>query len=187
MAGLDNPGLDRAMKHAITGFQGNAHPNGGFGYTGPGQGGLSGVGVLCMQLLGAGKKSEALKGLAFLEDHFLFDWNEDTGWKNVYYWYYITQAKFHHGGKTWTSWNNSFATGLVREQIVLKGQGLEGKDIGFWTTKETKGDVMDTTLCTLMLEVYYRYLPTYRPPKETETEDDADAGDDELEIDISVG
>ena len=185
MARLKNEGLDNAMRHAVTGFKNNAHPDGGFGYTSPGQGGLSGVGVLCMQLLGAGKQDEAKRGLLYLEDHHLFDWGEGPTWSQIYYWYYITQAKFHEGGKVWRAWNRSFASSLIKEQTVLKGQGVDGKDIGFWTTAETKGDVMDTTLCALMLEVYYRYLPTYKPPKEINFEEEA-LGEDDIPVDIEL-
>jgi hypothetical protein len=63
LARLQADGLDKAMKLAIRGFKANAHPSGGFGYVGPGTGGLTSVGCLCMQLLGASNESEVKKAL----------------------------------------------------------------------------------------------------------------------------
>ena len=73
----------------------------------------------------------------------------------VYAWYYITQAKFQKGGKDWQEWNPKFSTTVIRNQIV------EGK-LGHWEGGDWGGTVYTTTLCTLMLEVYYRYLPTFK-------------------------
>ena len=91
MARLSNPDLRNALKKAVRGFKKNAHPTGGFGYTGPGQGGLTAVGTLCMQLLGAAKEAECRRGLVWLEQ-ITFDWEEPWGARPVYYWYYATQA-----------------------------------------------------------------------------------------------
>lgn len=63
LAGLHVEGLDKAMKLAVNGFKRNAHPTGGFGYTGPGKGGLTGVGTLCLQMLGAANVLEVKKSL----------------------------------------------------------------------------------------------------------------------------
>ena len=143
-AGLDAPGLDEACKSAIQGFKKNAHERGGFGYTECGQGGLSGVGALCMQLLGAPKEREVSATLDYLKEcKFSFaEWDvgQPRGFSSspIYYWYYITQAKFQHGGNDWTSWNNQFAPELIRMQQILKSknayQDHEGKyqDIGYW-------------------------------------------------------
>ncbi len=66
LAKLQVNGLDKAIKLAIKGFKANAHPNGGFGYTGPGRGGLTSVGTLCMQLLGASNEPEVKKSLELI-------------------------------------------------------------------------------------------------------------------------
>ena len=63
LANLHPEGLEKAIKLAIKGFKKNAHPNGGFGYTGPTQGdGLTSVGTLCMLLLGAGNDKDVRNG-----------------------------------------------------------------------------------------------------------------------------
>ena len=192
LAGVPHEGLDSAMRNAVRAFKANASPGGGFGYRSPGEGGLTGVGVLCMQLLGAEKQSETQRGLAWLE-RASCKW--DNAWLGapLYYWYYVTQAKFHAGGNVWSAWNQQFASELVKSQIVLRKAGADGKDIGFWELPKANGvQVKDhstglaynTTLCCLMLEVYYKVLPTYQPPRQAKAEDDAFPGDD-VRIDVA--
>jgi len=67
LAKLHAEGLEKASKLAIKGFKKNASPAGGFGYTSPGGGGLTSVGTLCMQLLGASNEAEAKKALEVME------------------------------------------------------------------------------------------------------------------------
>jgi len=67
LARLQVDGLEKASKLAIRGFKANAGPNGGFGYTGPGAGGLTSVGTLCMQLLGASNEPEVRKSLDLMD------------------------------------------------------------------------------------------------------------------------
>ncbi len=66
LARLKVDGLDKAIKLAIKGFKANAHPEGGFGYCEPGRGGLTSVGTLCMQLLGASNEPEVKKSLEMI-------------------------------------------------------------------------------------------------------------------------
>lgn len=190
MAGLEVEGLKAAEKKSIQGCK--AHSNGsGFGYGLKSCSGLTGVGVLCMQLLGAAKEPECRAGLAWL-DSWKFSWSEKVK-GNIYYWYYVTQAKFHHGGDTWNSWNRQFSPELVKVQIVIPKaiEGPKGKmvDIGYWEPPVNKGHtggvVMDTSLCALMLQVYYRYLPTFKKPEEYVVEEEMVA-DDEIDIEISI-
>jgi len=67
LAKIHADGLEKAIKLAVKGFKKNANPNGGFGYVGPGTGGLTSVGTLCMQLLGAGNESEVRKSLDIID------------------------------------------------------------------------------------------------------------------------
>jgi hypothetical protein len=182
MAGLSNPGLDACMQKAVAGVRknyGEKDGYGGFGYTEPGGGGgtgLSGAGVLCLQFLGDTKSKEYTGGIAGLANA-TFDWAAPFGGSPLYYWYYITQARFQHGGDSWSAWNKQFSPTLVKnQQILLKEQSgyVDHKGlphaIGWWDSPSkaehhdqgTGGQIMDTILCTLMLEVYYRYLPTFK-------------------------
>lgn len=140
MAGdLEVQDLEKVYKNAVNGFKVNANPSGGFGYTSRGATGLSGVGVLCMQLLGAAREPEVAATLSFLDEiTFSFEkWkNKGFGASPVYYWYYITQARFQAGGDRWDGWNRQFQPELVKRQIVVKGAiaGPDGtlRDIGYW-------------------------------------------------------
>ena len=172
MAGLepDVPGLEAAIKKAVAGFKLNADPNGGFGYTTPGHTGLSCAGALC-----APREAEVLKTMKFLETcTFSFATPNQQPYGNgsqIYYWYYLTQAKFQHSPETFAAWNKLFSPELCKQQLIEKNaiEGPDGKmvDIGHWETPCGKGEhtgglVQDTCLCTLMLEVYYRYLPSFK-------------------------
>jgi len=167
MAQLRIGGLEKATKLAIIGFKANAHPNGGFGYTGAGQGGLTGVGTLCLQLLGASDESAVKKSLALMDN-----WEPSFNAKNTlgsspqYYCYYATQAKFHAGGKRWENWNREMQALYTKTQQVEKNAVKDDRgqdaDVGWWANGDAHTDrpVMDTCLAALQLMVYYRYLPT---------------------------
>jgi hypothetical protein len=197
MAELDVDGLEACMSKAIDGFKMNATPGGGFGYTGPTTQymGLSGAGALGMQLMGASKASEVSAAMAWLGNNINCNWAAPYGERPIYYWYYITQAKFHTGGETWNSWNKQFSTELVKTQNIIKDgiMGIDGKmkDIGYWDAplkkapEQTYGPVYNTTLCTLMLEVYYRYLPTFKSP-DIVVEDNNIVADDDIDVDLGL-
>ena len=173
MAGCTHEGLEDAVKKGLQFLKTQAFSTaqGGFGYCGvPGAPGTSaspsmtGAGVLCMQLMGMPAAAEVKAGLEFLKD-VQCQWDNASpgkdgkgGGKNtIYAWYYITQAKFQRGGAEWESWNKMFS-----RQIVLGQQ----KD-GHWEHGDhSDGPVYATAFCTLMLEVYYRYLPSYQKVEE---------------------
>jgi len=201
IAGLygDIAGLDECMTKAIAGFKqnyGETDGYGGFGYTGPGnpRTGLTGAGVLCLQFLGATRSRECRGGVAGLSG-WEFNWEKPFPGSFLYYMYYTTQAKFQEGGNTWDNWNKQFSPSLMKHQDVV-GRAASGyvdhkgqpQEIGSWKSpaaQEHGGGVMDTILCTLMLEVYYRYLPTFAVvPEDAAVEEEINDGDEELVIDI---
>jgi hypothetical protein len=172
-----------------------------FQYQTPGEdiakGRLTSAGVLCMQLLGYGKSTEAQAGMAWLNKNATCDWAAPWGLGNakndptcnpIYYWYYTTQAKFHAGGDAWTQWNSQFSVQLVTNQKVIKGAGIDGKDIGYWEGLDgyCKAYTYNTTLCTLMLEVYYRYLPTYKPPEDADKGAVTAASTDDIKVQVDT-
>jgi hypothetical protein len=73
----------------------------------------------------------------------------------TYYWYYATLALFQHQGEPWKQWNDR----LVAE--LLAHQQQKGPAAGSWDTTDEwsrlGGRVYQTAVCTLSLEVYYRY------------------------------
>jgi hypothetical protein len=189
MASMDNTDLDTAMKKAVEGFRIN-YRSGMFWYEtkadGESKGKLTSVGVLCLQLLGYGKSKEAMDGMTWLNQNATCDWAVPWGKQPIYDWYYTTQAKFHTGGDVWNQWNSQFSLQLVTNQKVLKGAGIDGKDIGYWEGLDglCKAYVYNTTLCTLMLEVYYRYLPTYKPPEDMDKSAVTAASSDDIKVQV---
>jgi hypothetical protein len=191
MAYVEVDGLDAAMQKAVAGVKQNYSGQdgyGGFGYTSPGNTGLSGAGVLCLQFLGHANDRATTDSLAALEKA-VFSWDKDridATHKNqpIYYWYYLTQAKFQAGGAMWKAWNRQFKPTLMQNQAVV-GRDASGyvdhegqpQAIGSWmpppgTSMHGGGNnpTFSTILCTLMLEVYYRYLPTFQQPEELKTQ-----------------
>lgn len=128
-------------------------PKGGFGYTGPtDRASLTGVGVLGLQLFDPQEHRAAI--IAGLQ--FIFESYGKKKWSNadVYAWYYNTQAAFHFGGTAWERWNAIYQKELLHNQ----------KKDGHWSHPSAQkakddADIFCTVLCTLMLEVYYRYQP----------------------------
>jgi hypothetical protein len=204
MAGIDHPDFDRSWSMAIKGIQANSNKESGkIGYTSPSGGapGLTGAGVLSLQFLGAHNTSECKKGIQYLKELGVMGWEEpDDNWMGnspVYYWYYITQAIFQEdaekGGQWWKQWNASMQKNLVKYQNIEKDAYTfngETFDIGHWDSPNPKehggGIVQMTTMCTLMLEVYYRYLPTFKPPEDLGIEEDLIGGDEEITIEIDI-
>jgi len=205
MAGMHHDDYPKAWSMAIRGIQSNANrETGNIGYTGPGGGahnGLTGAGVLALQFLGATKTPECKKGLEYLKGLGYIGWEgAEANWMGshpVYYWYYITQAIFQEdaeeSGQWWRMWNNSMQKNLVKYQNIEKDAytyGTNTFDIGHWEApnplKNKFAVVQITTMCTLMLEVYYRYLPTFKPPEDLGIEEYLIGGDEEITIEIDI-
>ncbi len=127
--------------------------NGTIGYrNNPAQSpGLTGGGVLAFQMWDKGSSRAAKKGIRYVAENSEFEWGQENS--NLYYHYYNAQAMINHGGKEWQDYNLRFRDSL------LKAQNPDGS----WTQGGIKhGPVnvhMATCLSTLMLEVYYRFLP----------------------------
>lgn len=83
---------------------------------------------------------------------------------NVYHDYYATMALHHFRHRDWETWNTKVRDHLVRTQAT------DGHEAGSWHFKDKWGDVggrvYTTAMSTLILEVYYRFLPLYDQPPE---------------------
>jgi hypothetical protein len=110
--------------------------------------------VLCLQLAGQGRDVATRKDMHAL-------WSADIDWRKpmdcpMYFWYYITQAKFHNGGSDWEEWNKKFALEIIRNQRedgswISAGENLPEDAHG----KETNyGPVHATKMASLTLQVY---------------------------------
>jgi hypothetical protein len=156
LTGIPIDGLDESMDKAIAYTKRCQDKSGKFAYK-EGSGGkasLTGTGVLCLQIWKNANSKEAQLGL---------DWiiaNQKKEWKqiNVYEWYYHAQACFQAtgvsgGSKYWRAWNKEF------QQIVCGAQASDGHwPHGYHYHGDT--DIYRTTMTILMLEVYYRYMPS---------------------------
>lgn len=159
LVGCSNEKLDEGIRKATTFLRTQAFdPAKNIFQYSPGSAGPAGgpsmtaAGVLALQLLGKPEVSEVRNGLKYLAN-LDCQWSKDAKGKNaVYTWYYVTQAKFQQYGNEWKNWNAKFQAALVPNQIK------EGK-LGHWEGGDHGGSVYTTTLCCLMLEVYYRYSP----------------------------
>lgn len=165
IAGAENVGIKEAMEKAVTDIKSASDPETGrFFYTdrtGHKTDSITGIGVLCLELLGHAMDKECRQGLQALVGANC-DWEKPDEWP-MYAWYYITQAKFHQGGQTWSGWNSKFARVYVKNQNEDGSWTSAGANLPTDSGKEiNQGPVYSTTLAALTLQVYYRFLPTYK-------------------------
>lgn len=142
-------------------------PRSGFKYT-PTQDerySLTGLGILC-HLFWNGKQGEVRKSMDWLLE--VAGTEEPVKYNhpkaNLYTWYYHTQACLMFGGKAWETWNGWFQTEMIKSQSPDGSwPKMNAGSIGGLQEGESKTSaVYRTTLSTLMLEVFYRYMPTFK-------------------------
>lgn len=148
-----NPNTIRGASLFLDSVQAN---NGArYGYTSPGsKPSTTAIGLLCRMHLGWGHDHPALiNGVKYLA-------SEGPSKTNNYYNYYATQVLRHYGGDLWKQWN-----AVMRDQLI-KTQDQKGHQKGSWYVGDGHGGkggrLYDTSLSTMVLEVYYRHLPIYR-------------------------
>ena len=158
IAGVD-PALDKAMKY-IERVRG---PKGGYGYRGASDDySLTGVGILC-QLFWRPDHATLGKGMEWLLDQ--TEKNKPVKYRensaDLYAWYYHTQACLMFGGDAWKKWNGWFQDEICDAQNPDGSWPIPGgRTFGPQTQDNMTGAVYRTSLCILMLEVFYRYMPT---------------------------
>lgn len=113
--------------------------------------GLTGGGVLAFQMWDKGSGKEAKAGVKYIAENSKFEWGNDSA--NLYYHYYNAQAMMNHGGKEWDDYNEMFRDNLLKAQAEDGSWNQPGVPHGPINVH------MSTCLATLMLEVYYRFLP----------------------------
>ena len=153
-SGAQAPGLDECYEKAKHAFDSVYRGDGQFMYQSENGGNPNGhpgetpIATLCMQLLEQYNDQKVKAAMRFM-DSCTYDfehwdqqpWGAGSNPSPVYYWYYLTQAKFQEGGATFAAWNKMFLPELQKRQQILKGengesgyQDLTGKyrDIGWW-------------------------------------------------------
>jgi hypothetical protein len=163
LTGLNISGVDEALDKAMVFLKQWQGPKGGFGYAAPGDSySLVGVGVLCTYFWKQDKDKSVREGIDFL----LKETEKDNPVKyksekaNLYAWYYHTQACLMFGGSAWTKWNRWFQDEIADNQAPDGSwPPIAGKSPGPQSAPDGSGPYYRTTLCCLMLEVFYRYMP----------------------------
>ena len=160
MSGAINAGLKYVVKCQ--------DESGGFGYTGPAASGgldyhtLTGVGMLAHQMWGKGGMSPVKKGADYIREKSKFDYN--TQYCDLYGHYYESQAMMQRGGEDWKFYNNLFRDQILNNQNEdgswkVPGGGQKPRAVAAkWADGNDEGAIYRTALCSLMLEVYYRFL-----------------------------
>lgn len=160
-SGLKIAGLQASIDKAIGYLSSKQTRDGGFGRVNRdehyNQWSLSGCGILGLQTLGSGKKmaAQAARGVKFLRQFLSaepLDWNRNC---NLYCWYYYTQAFFQQGGDDWRFYNAQFLPAVLGAQ---QPDGSFKRGRANWPAGDAADEIYRQTLCTLQLEVYYRYL-----------------------------
>jgi hypothetical protein len=164
LTGLNIPGVDAALEKSVECIDKVwKGPKGGYGYRGAeDRYSLTGVGVLC-RLFWKGTHGDVNKGMDYIMEE--TDKNKPVKYKSdsadLYAWYYHTQAALMFGGSTWAKWNRWFQDELVSVQNPDGSWPAPGhKNHGPMNEESMTGKVYRTTLCILMLEVFYRYMPS---------------------------
>ncbi len=120
---------------------------------------MSAVGLLCNQYTGMKRSDPAMvEGMNYVMA------NLGHAKDNAYFLYYATQVMHNFSGPEWDTWNRQARRFLITSQIKDKGSCAEGS----WSPEgkgHAAGTVMVTSICSLTLEVYYRYLPLYQISK----------------------
>ena len=107
--------------------------------------------MLCNQMWDKGKSKLIDKAAKQVLENTKFDFKTNA---NLYSAYYESQAMMQCGGAEWKKYND-----LFRDQL-LDNQGEDGSWAPPPGAAFVGNKVFSTALCTLMLEVYYRFLST---------------------------
>lgn len=174
--------LDRTMRKAMTWLTNDAYVDDGvFKYTDGAAPAMTAVGTLCLQQWDKGNSAAARAGVKLIMEGLelrtkskrrlkhdysrLYKFDYDDANNDIYAWYYAVQVMRNAGGREWEAMNRAILEDIVTAQ----------KEDGSFKPEPTGGDLLHLssgtgsaggsrwiylqTLNTLMLEVYYRFLP----------------------------
>jgi hypothetical protein len=129
---------------------------------------MNAVGLLARVRLGAKRNDPMIaEGVKFFDSYQL-----DRSARDVYSWFFATQFMHNAGGDEWAKWNRNMRKRLIESQNRNSDECANGswdpaspaKDV--WGIRG--GRLMMTSLSCLTAEVYYRYLPLFKPEKRAE-------------------
>jgi hypothetical protein len=167
--GLDFPGINDTIYKAIDFLHDQGKAGKDFPYGDPepkkSNHGLRAAGTLCLQLLGA-TNNDSDRHMDYLQAHALplMNWDKPEAKDAFYRWYYITFAMFQKGGQHWKAWNAKFQNVLKNNQNPAGYWDHPNEKAGYHGNKfefdQYQNRIYSTCLASLMLTVYYRYLPS---------------------------
>ena len=153
-SGLEFSRIDEVINKGLKSLVISQTANGGFAYqpteNTKGNFPLTGAGVLCLQQHRGKRDFDARRGISHIAKNSRFNFKKGA---NLYEHYYVSQAAINEGGNFWKGYNKMFRDSL------LDGQNPDGSWPSPPGNRHSEGIIYDTCLATLMLEVYYRYLP----------------------------
>ena len=157
-----------ALRKAAMYCRKTALPDGLFSYQENGReprASLVGVGVLSLQMCGSGSDSTARRGLDWMlkNTNQPFNWKANNTSSNLYQHYYGVQAAMNRGGDVWKAYNRAFRDSTLGAQASDGSFAPNGFPGPGGLVNTNGGSINDKIyrqcLATLMLEVYYRFLP----------------------------
>ena len=157
-----------ALRKAAMYCRKTALPDGLFSYQENGReprASLVGVGVLSLQMCGSGSDSTARRGLDWMlkNTNRPFNWKSGSSSSNLYQHYYGVQAAMNRGGDVWKAYNRAFRDSTLGAQASDGSFAPNGFPGPGGLVNTNGGSINDKIyrqcLATLMLEVYYRFLP----------------------------
>jgi hypothetical protein len=169
LTGIDFRNLKNCANKSLDYVEARQASDGGFCYTGnspvnkPGGAALTGVGMLSLQIWNKASSPAVRKGAKYAQAKLKFDWQSADC--DLYAHYYLSQAMFQRGGEAWKVYQPEVLAALPSLQEKngswpVPGGGQKPHAVGaLFVNDSAEGRHYRTALTTLMLEVYYRYLP----------------------------
>lgn len=119
---------------------------------GPASAAMTAEAMFVQQILGHSRDEARMKESAAFILREMPKWD---GAAPTYHWYYATLALFEQQGEAWEQWNRALSP------ILVENQRKDGRAAGSWDPQDEwsrlGGRLYQTAVCTLSLEVYYRY------------------------------
>ena len=116
---------------------------------------MTGGVLLGLQMLARDSQTAVIrKGVKFLGEHFVAeppDWDRNC---NLYTWVSATSALYNAGGPEWTYYQSRVLPQILKAQLPNGGFTAGRAD---WPASAAADPIYRQALCTLQLEVYYRY------------------------------
>jgi hypothetical protein len=170
LAGVNVGGLDAALRDAVESIRKLQAEDGTFPYHTSsvkegeikGKSSITGMRLLCSQMLETKPSRELMTSAV---DHILEKHTRMVGLHGgfgFYITYYDTYGIFLSGDR-WDTWNEIFREPLMKAQAAdgsWPAQPRKDPQLGQPKEEVPYQTVLDTAFATLMLEVYYRYLPS---------------------------